>query len=63
MLLLAETSRSLGLPAPVGHPVAYGTSVGFPELPLREVSLGETAPANLYHWVSYPAVAFTVAAR
>jgi len=63
MLMLAETSRSLGLPAPVGHPVAYGTSVGFPELPLREVSLGETAPANLYHWVSYPAVAFTVAAR
>jgi len=63
LLLLADTARALGLPAPIGQPIAYGTSVGSPELPLREVGLGETAPANLYHWVSYPAVAFTVAAR
>jgi len=63
LLLLADTARSLGLAAPVGHPVAYGTSVGFPELPLREAGLGETAPANLYHWVSYPAAAYAVAAR
>jgi hypothetical protein len=62
LLLLADTATALGLAAPVGHPVAYGTSVGAPELPLREVGLGETAPANLFHWVSYPAVAFTVAA-
>jgi len=34
-----------------------------PELPLREAGLGETAPANLYHWVSYPAAAYAVAAR
>jgi AmmeMemoRadiSam system protein B len=63
LLLLADTARGLGLPAPVGQPIAYGTSVGFPELPLREAGLGETAPANLHHWVSFPAVAFTVAAR
>ena len=63
LLLLGDTARALGLPAPLGHPVAYGTSVGFPELPLRGSGLGETAPANLYHWVSYPAAAFTVAAR
>jgi AmmeMemoRadiSam system protein B len=39
------------------RPVAYATSVGWPELPVRDVGLGETAPANLYHFVSYPAVA------
>jgi hypothetical protein len=46
-----------------GHPVAYSTSVGAPELPVRDLGLGETAPANLYHWVSYPAVAFSIDAR
>lgn len=60
LLLLAHTAQALDLPTPVGHPVAYATSVGWPELPVREVGLGETAPANLYHFVSYPAVAFTV---
>lgn len=61
MLLLAETARSLGLSPPVGHAVSYATSVGQPELPLRDIGLGETAPANLYHFVGYPAAAFTLA--
>jgi AmmeMemoRadiSam system protein B len=60
MLLLERTTAALGLPAPVGHPVAYGTSISFPELPVRDVGLGETAQANLYHFVGYPAVAFTI---
>jgi len=58
LLLLERVARGAG--TPVGHPVAYATSVGWPELPLRDVGLGATAPANLYHFVSYPAVAFTV---
>ncbi len=60
LLLLAETAQALGFPAPVGVPVAYGTSVGGPELPVREVGMGETAPANLYHFVGLPGVAFTL---
>jgi len=40
--------------------VAYATSVGTPELPVREAGLAATAPANLYHFVGYPAAAFTV---
>jgi len=60
MLLLERTAAALGLPTPVGHPIAYGTSISFPELPVRDVGLGETAQANLYHFVGYPAVAFTV---
>ncbi|HVN31870.1 MAG TPA: AmmeMemoRadiSam system protein B [Thermoanaerobaculaceae bacterium] len=60
MLLLERMTAALGLPGPVGHPIAYGTSISFPELPVRDVGLGETAQANLYHFVGYPAVAFTI---
>jgi AmmeMemoRadiSam system protein B len=55
MLVLRQTATALGLAAPVGMPLAYATSVGAPELHVREVGLGETAPANLYHFVGYPA--------
>ena len=60
LLLLHDTAAALGLASPVGHPISYSTSVGQPELPLREVGLGETAPANLYHFVGYPAAAYTI---
>jgi AmmeMemoRadiSam system protein B len=60
MLLLESTARGLGAGGPAGHPVAYATSVGSPELPVRDLGLGPTAPANLYHFVGYPAVAFTI---
>jgi len=63
LLLLDETARALGAGAITGHPIAYATSVGSPELPVREIGLGETAPANLYHFVGYPAAAFTTASR
>jgi len=43
----------------VAHPIAYSTSIDAPELPLRDRGLGETAPANPFHFVGYPAVAFT----
>jgi AmmeMemoRadiSam system protein B len=45
----------------IAWPIAYETSLSAPELPLREVGLGVTAPATLEHWVGYPAVAFTQA--
>jgi len=57
LLLLRDLARRLGLPAPVGVPVAYGTSVGGPEVTTRESGLGVTAPANLYHFVGYPGLA------
>ena len=60
LMLLERTARALGQGQPVGHPVAYATSVGWPELPVRDVGLGETAPASLYHFVGYPAAAFTL---
>ncbi len=60
MLLLQRTTAALGLPVPVAHPLWYSVSVGVPELPLRDVGLGSTAPANLYHFVGHPSVAFMV---
>jgi hypothetical protein len=61
LLLLEHLSR---LPGPfTGQPVAYATSISAPELPVREIGLGATAPANLHHFVSYPAVAFTYGPR
>lgn len=58
MLVLRRTAQALGAGSPVGMPVAYATSVGAPELRVRPFGLGETAPANLYHFVGYPAVAW-----
>ncbi len=58
MLVLRRAAEALGVGAPVGMPLAYATSVGAPELTLREAGLGSTAPSNLYHFVGYPAVAW-----
>jgi AmmeMemoRadiSam system protein B len=60
MLLLEKLALKLGLAAPLAHPLCYGTSIGAPELPVRDLGMGATAQANLYHFVGYPAVAFTV---
>lgn len=59
LLLLGETARHLGLAPPVGLPLAFGTSIGSPELPVKPLGMGATAPANLYHFVSYPGVVYT----
>jgi AmmeMemoRadiSam system protein B len=58
--LIAETATQLGLPTPRGVPLALGVSVDTPELKVRALGLGPTAPANLYHFVTHPAVAFVV---
>jgi AmmeMemoRadiSam system protein B len=57
-MLIADTARRLGMKPPQGVPVALGVSVDTPELAVRDVGIGPTAPANLYHFVMHPAVAF-----
>jgi hypothetical protein len=59
LLLLGETARESNLPPPVGVAIAFGTSIGSPELPVKALGMGATAPANLYHFVSYPGLVFT----
>jgi len=58
LLLVHRISDLLGLPGPVGNPIAYETSISSPELSVRDMGMGETAQANLYHFVGYPAVAY-----
>ena len=58
LLTLERLARGLG--GAVGHPIAYSTSIAGPELPLRELGMLPTAPSNLYHFVGYPGVAFTL---
>jgi MEMO1 family protein len=58
MLLLERTAQALGLPAPVAKPIAFGATVDVPELPVKALGMGATAPANLYHFVTFPGVAF-----
>ena len=57
-MFIAETARRMGMHAPKGVPVALGVSVDTPELAVRELGIGPTAPANLYHFVTHPALAF-----
>lgn len=57
-LFIGDTARKLGLASPRGVPVALGVSVDTPELPVREIGVGPTAPANLYHFVTHPAIAY-----
>jgi hypothetical protein len=59
-MVIAETARALGMSPPRGIPLALGVSVDTPELPLRDVGMGPTAPANLYHFVTHPAVAYVM---
>jgi AmmeMemoRadiSam system protein B len=60
LLTLERLARGAG--GAIGHPVAYATSVGWPEIGLRDLGMAPTAPSNLYHFVGYPAAAFTVGA-
>jgi hypothetical protein len=39
-------------------PLVLGVSVDTPELKTRDVGVAPTAPANLYHFVTQPGVAF-----
>ena len=57
-MLVGETAKKLGMRTPRGVPVALGVSVDTPELAVRDVGVGPTAPANLYHFVTHPALAF-----
>jgi AmmeMemoRadiSam system protein B len=58
LVFLSETAKKLGLGALRGLPLALGVSVDTPELKTRDVGVAPTAPANLYHFVTQPAVAF-----
>ena len=41
-----------------GTLVGYATSLDHPHIPVTNFGMGITAPANLHHWVGYPAVGY-----
>ena|SRR6185312_3759298 len=57
LMFLADVAQKLGMPAPRGLPLVLGVSVDTPQLKVGE-GVGPTAPANLYHFVTQPGVAF-----
>jgi AmmeMemoRadiSam system protein B len=58
LMTLARAAKASG--GATAWPIAYATSVGWPELGLRDIGMAPSSPCNLYHFVGYPAVAFTV---
>jgi AmmeMemoRadiSam system protein B len=41
-----------------GTPVGYATSIDHPHLRVDDIGMGITAPANIHHWVGYPAIGY-----
>jgi AmmeMemoRadiSam system protein B len=41
-----------------GIPVGHSTSVDHPKLPVEDLRMGVTAPANNHHWVGYAAIGY-----
>jgi AmmeMemoRadiSam system protein B len=56
LLILERLTREAG--GAQGVPIAYGTSIGWPEVGLRDIGMAPSAPSNLYHFVGYPGVAY-----
>lgn len=57
MLFLEQAAKRAGCEL-TGVPLSLGVSVDTPELALRDEGMGPTAPANLYHFVTHPALAW-----
>ena len=45
-------------PAFTGHFVGYANSIDHPLLPVEDLGMGVTAPANMHHWVGYAGVVY-----
>jgi AmmeMemoRadiSam system protein B len=58
LLLLESAASGLGLRPPKGMPIGFGASVAFPDLPVQALGMGATCPINLYHFVTFPSVAY-----
>ena len=56
-MLLERVSQAMNAPVRA-VPVALGVSVDTPELAVRDLGVGPTAPANLFHFVTLPAIAY-----
>lgn len=45
----------------IGLPLAYSNSISQKPIPVHDLNMGETAPANSHHWVGYATVGYRLA--
>ena len=62
LLLLEAAARGMGGQPPRGMPIGFGASVDFPEIAVPP-PMGATCPINLYHFVTFPSVAYVLEAQ
>jgi len=58
LALVADTTKRLGLSAPRGELLRYGTTLDPGRTDPGVPGLGVTAPANLRHWVGFAAIGY-----
>ncbi len=57
LLTAYDLSKILNEPL-TGHLVGYANSISHPPLPVKDLHMGFTAPANIHHWVGYAAIGY-----
>lgn len=58
LLTAVELNRLTGGADLIGLPIGYATSIDHEPLPVSDLGMGQTAPANIRHWVGYAAVVY-----
>ncbi len=57
LLTAYELSKILNVPL-TGRLVGYANSISHTPLPVKDLHMGFTAPANMHHWVGYAAIGY-----
>lgn len=57
LLTAYELAKILDVPLN-GRLVGYANSINHPPLPVKDLRMGFTAPANIHHWVGYAAIGY-----
>lgn len=58
LLTSVYLARKQGEPVPSGYFVDYSSSITHEPLPVRDINMGHTAPANIHHWVGYATIGY-----
>jgi len=58
LLTAVELNKLMGGAELTGLPIGYATSIDHESLPVSDLGMGQTAPANIRHWVGYAAVIY-----
>ncbi|MEW5846025.1 MAG: AmmeMemoRadiSam system protein B [Bacteroidota bacterium] len=58
LLTAVELNKLMGGAELTGLPIGYATCIDHEPLPVSDLGMGKTAPANIRHWVGYAAVVY-----